>query len=274
MDAYGITKKDWGVLRNTPLASHKGSKYFDVTAIGDIELMAKVQGMILSETAMAAPRPTVRVQAFMHGGKKASDPVGIARRAMFQFKGFPVSILMNQWSREFTGNTMQSKVLGMGSLIVGTTVLGMMSYNLKEIAKGRTPMDWLSKELAWNGFVQGGAFGLMGDALFLDPDKPGGMAEFVLGPMFGEAISVLNDFVKKPIGDLIEQNGKFSEHLVSNAVKFGKRNVPAPMNLPIVKQAWVRATWDQLDKMGNPGYAARQRQVKRDLAKTGQKQWF
>lgn len=275
MGAYGITAKDWGVLRTTPLASYKGSQYFDVTAVKDLDLMTKIQGMILSETVMAAPRPTARVQAAMHGGYSAQSTVGMARRAFFQFKGFPVSILMNQWAREFSHNTTASKMLGVGSLVVGTSVMGMMSYNLKEVAKGRTPMEWDDPKLAFNGFMQGGALGLLGDAAFIDPDRPGGLIEFAAGPMLGEFSSFVNDFVSKPMKDVIEMNGKANERLALAAIRFGKRNVPGPLNLTGIKTAFTRATLDQLDKQINPNWSSRNRSMRRQLKRDrGQEYWW
>lgn len=274
LSAYGITKKDWGVLRNTPLASHKGSEYFDVTAIKDINLMAKVQGMILSETAMAAPRPTARVQAFMYGGESATSAMGMVRRAFFQFKGFPVSILMNQWSREWSRNAAGSRMLGLGGLIVGTTILGAMSYNLKEISKGKTPLDWDSKELMWNGLIQGGSLGLIGDVMFLDPDKPGSYYEFLAGPMAGEIGAFVRDIVHKPMADVIEMNGKATETLAKGVSKFARRNVPAPLNLPVIKTAFQRATLDQIDKQVDPKWRTNQRRLKKEMKKKDQSWWW
>lgn len=275
LDAYGVTKEDWGVLRNTPSASYKGSKYFDVTAIDDLQVMAKVQGMILSETAMAAPRPTARVKAFMHGSTAAGTIGGEVRRSVFQFKGFPMSIIMNQWSREFTHNTAGSRMAGLGSLVLGTTALGMISYNVKEIAKGRTPLDWASPELVFNGFIQGGSAGLLGDALFLDPDKQGGLTEFVAGPVFGEVDELVRDFILKPMNDVMDMEGKMNEHLANAALDTARRYVPSPLNLPFVKTAFTRATIDQLRKQTTPDWYSRRRRLERTLKKDrGQEYWW
>lgn len=271
---YGITEQDWNGIRKAKMEKYKSMTYLNATSLTDTDLMAKVQGMILAETRMAVPRPTAKVRAKMFGSSAPGTAAHELRQSIFQFKGFPVSVFLNQWARELSHDSKITRLMAFGSLIAGTTILGSLAYNAKEIAKGKTPLDWESGAFWANGFVQGGGLSLIGDALFLDPTKQGGVTQFLAGPLVGETDKFIKNFVLTPIRDLAEQEDRMVEKLATNATKFAESYTPSPLNLPVIKTMMQRAIFDQIHKRVNSNWHSNRRRIARELKKTRKQEYW
>src|SRR6202000_989732 len=86
-------------------------------------------------------------------------------------------------------------VVAIAHLIAGTTLMGMLAMQAKQVIKGRTPRDpfsgnWPPVWLA--ALQQGGGLGIYGDFLFGESNRFGGSPEeTLLGPSFGTASDAL-----------------------------------------------------------------------------------
>lgn len=267
LQRYGVTDADWAVLATTKPMMHEGVKHFTPLNIADDNLRAKIMGMVAEETKYAVPSPNARVRAAIHQGAATGTVAGEMFRSVGQFKSFPVTILINQLGRRMSVDSIASRVMGVGSMVVATTVLGAFAYNLKEIAKGRTPLSWDSNEFWVNGMVQGGGLGLLGDVLFMDPNKRGSVTEFLAGPLVGEASRATLDFVIRPFHDLASWERDTLKNIANSGVNFAERHVPAPLNLPFAKLAIQRGVFDSLHRLTDDQWATKQRRLRRELAR-------
>ena len=276
LQRYGITDLDWVKLSTTKRMLHEGVEHFTPLNIVDADLRAKVMGMISEETKMAVPSPNARVRSYIHQGQSTGTVAGEMFRSLGQFKSFPVTILVNQLGRRMSVDSIASRVAGISSMVVATTIIGALAYNLKEIAKGRTPLSWDSDAFWVNGMVQGGGLGLLGDVLFMDPNKRGSVTEFLAGPLVGEASRTTLDFVIRPFHQLAAlELSAAAKGMAESGVDLAERTVPAPLNLPFVKLAIQRGVFDQLHRVTDDNWRLNQKRLRRELARERNQQlWW
>lgn len=197
---YGITKDDWGIMSKA-VREHEGVNYLDVTQISDehVRLKSRIIGMVREETAYAIPEPNAKARAttqFFTGRNTAANEW---LKTGTQFKSFGVSIMMTHMGRVLNDTSpFSSRAAYAASAFLGTSTVGMLVLQAKDIAKGRTPRTPESSE-EWMKFViegmaQGGGAGILGDIFFTDPDLFGGLPAYVVGPTLSD-VSKLHTYL-------------------------------------------------------------------------------
>lgn len=185
-ERYDITPEDWVKIQQSERFVKNGTSFIDPANFGDNDLTAKVIGMIKEETTFAVPEPNAKARGILTGGQEAGTPGGELIRLVSQFKSFPVSVVVTHLARGLNQNSLGSKMGYLASLIGGTTLLGAMALQAKQIAAGKTPMEM--DEGFWaSAFAQGGGMGILGDFLFMDHSRFGAFSEYLLGPTIGQA---------------------------------------------------------------------------------------
>jgi hypothetical protein len=149
--------------------------------------------------------------------------------------------------------------LGLINTIVGTTALGYMVMQAKEVMKGREPRP-PSFETFVAAALQGGGLGIYGDFLFGQANRfGGGTLETLAGPGIGAAAEAI---------DLLQRT-RFAlatgdDDVRGDAIRFIKSNTPFA-NLFYTQQALDYMVWYQLQETINPGYLSRMEdRVRRD----------
>lgn len=192
-ERYGITSEDWVRIQSSPRYVKNGVSFIDPMSFGDNDLIAKVVGMIKEETTFAVPEPNAKARGILTGGQEAGTIGGELIRLISQFKSFPVSVVVTHLARGVNQNGLGSKMWYLGSLLGGTTLLGAMALQAKQVAAGKTPMEMDSGFWA-SAFAQGGGMGILGDFLFMDHSRFGAFSEYLLGPTIGQGEILLRAF--------------------------------------------------------------------------------
>lgn len=181
LDRYGITQEDWSAISKATI-NEKGTEFIDVNKLTDKKLAARIIGMIKEETNFAVPEPNAKARATATLGVPTNTVANEFVKVATQFKTFGVSILLSHMGRALDKGTPFPVRMGYGmSTLIGTTAIGIAVVQLKDIAKGRNPRE-MSPTLAFEGFLQGGSTGVLGDIVFNNPKLFGGFPAFVAGP--------------------------------------------------------------------------------------------
>jgi len=287
---YGIDAKKWEVARLAIKKLDDGNVYMmpgDVTDVkGAVfsglsepqqtrlktEVRESLFTLLTNEASISVPEPGAREMAIMRRGYRPDELVGQGLRSMFQFKGFGVSVLSRVMGRQVYGTGAKTlgealmrgngENLGLVNAIIGMSVLGYFSMQLKETSKGRSlrPADTSTLIAA---MAQGGGLGIYGDFLFGEYNRfGGGPLQTAAGPVIGTAADLVSLLQKARSGD---------EDVRGDTLRIVKSNIPFA-NLLFLKDALDYMIWYQLQEMINPGYLQRmERRVKRD---NGQTYWL
>ena len=292
LSLYNINAAEWSLFRNMDMRAADGRKYL-VPDIADEIPVEKIDPLIAERTGqldvtdkmrqqfrddlrtkisayysdsadVAIPTPGARERAIMNQGLPRGTVAGEAIRMIMQLKGFPITYVTKGLGRQKA----MSGYYGIAKMMVGTTMMGYLSVTLKDILKGKEPMEvfsddyTLNKDLLFKAFTQGGGAGIYGDFIFGEFNRYGqGPLETLAGPSFGTAADVLKIFGKFRSGD----------DAAAETVRLAMRNIPGA-NLFYAKLALDYLFMYELTEFANPGYFKRmERRMKKD---TGQEFYF
>jgi hypothetical protein len=189
LETYGLDA-DWDRIRAAGKLDYHGARYLDLDSLEDDNLIARTLGAVYTERDLAILDPDARVRAMMNQGLDPSTAGGQAIRAMGQFKTFPATMILHGILR-YTGSTRLATGKRFQYLIgsmVTMTLLGAVAYQLREMAKGRDPMEMDTADFWARAFAQGGAMPLVADLILDGQTRHGrGWGEVLLGPTGGLA---------------------------------------------------------------------------------------
>lgn len=307
LERYGITEADWDVMRSMEMKAVDGRDYITPSGIDTVpdsvieaaalvkinatrkrplkkatatmvqkyrdDLSTKISTYLTDSADTAIPTPGAKERAFMNQGTARGTIAGEALRAIGQLKGFPITMVMKGMSGQYQvskqlGGSTKSGIYGLAQMMVGTTMMGYLSLTLKDILKGKEPLEAFSVENGLNAevltkaFVQGGGAGIYGDFLFGEYNKYGQtLTQNLLGPTFGSI-----DDIARIYGNVLEavQTGD-TDPLVKNATRFAVSNTPG-LNLFYTKTALDYLFIYGLMEKTNPGYLRRmERRMEKDM---------
>ena len=290
-ELFDITADDWDLLRAHTLRDVEGEQFMVTEAIQDIpdaaiqkiigadasarkigryrdELRSKYHAYLIDRMEHAAIRPDQRTDALLKFGTQPGTVMGEFIRFVMQFKAFPVAVIQKAIGREFYGRGAISFTdalkrgdtwTGMTSLMAQSTVLGYVAASLKEMVKGREPLDPARRDTWKRAALQGGGAGFYGDILFGELRKTygGGPIGSMLGPTIGAVENVMDLAGRARDGDPVA--GKAMNLLI--------QNTPGA-NLFYFKAAVDYGIMYQVQDMLDPGYLRRMERRLKDT--TGQ----
>ncbi|MCE4056292.1 hypothetical protein [Pseudomonas sp. Au-Pse12] len=300
MQSRGITDQDWSVWRLAQPEDWRGAGDQVLTAgsiyrIADADLAplvgklgvsasrlreqaaTKLLGVVLDETSMAIPAPGARERAFMHGNNKRGEWGGELMRSFWQFKSFPVSMIIKHFKRALAQETGWGKAGYTAALFATTTVLGAIALQINEIASGRDPKNMLDDEVGGvpglrfglAAMLKGGALSLYGDFLFSNTTQGGTSALAAIGgPLAGDAETLLS--LRGITADAVLDD-KDPSTIGARLLQLGKGHIPGA-NLWYTKAATDHMIFHQLQEYFSPGYLRRmERRAQREF---GQSYWW
>ncbi len=209
---YGIGEAEWAALGSLDARTADGQRFLTpdlarelddaatLAMLGKTEapprelaaarrdLEAKLQTYIHDQIREAMTIAGARERSMLTGYIPAGTVAGEALRLLMQFKTYPTTFIRRSLNREFRRDGVDWS--GVGQLVASTTLLGMASLAIKDIAKGREPRwpDDLESgaKLLGAAAKQGGGLGIYGDFLLGEANRVGGSwASTILGPTFG-----------------------------------------------------------------------------------------
>jgi len=279
MDAYGISAKEWDVIRATEPLDFDGAKVFSFEKLlnrTDLDeatrqaLTSKLQEGLLTETTFAIPEPDARGRVITTAGTARGTAMGELVRSATQFKSFPVSIVASHLMR--AGYAGWGRGTGyIAGLTIGTTVMGAVALQLKDVSKGLDPRP-MDNARSWAAaYAQGGGLGILGDFLYADANR------FDQGPiatLLGPSAGLVNDVWKLTTGNAQQALRGEETHFADETIRFLASNTPGS-SLWYARLAYEREVADQLRLLADP--AARGKMVERERRRyndTAQGYWW
>lgn len=269
IEAFGFTDADWAIMRSTNTFSHKGATFFDPselmkrTDISSKEKMGVLNKYLEFQSEMqtfAVPEPDARSRAIATLGMKRGTAAGEAMRSLFQFKGFPTSVILTHFYRGMYETGMKSQLNYIGQLAIGTTVMGLIALEAKEILKGNEPRPITIDNLG-AAFLQGGGAGIMGDFLHAGAFGSNRYGQDIFTSLSGPMVGLAKDVTRVTLG----QVGKGIEgediNFLGDLARTGRRYVPIASSLWYTRLLFDRAVFDQLELLADPKAPKRFRQA-------------
>jgi hypothetical protein len=260
LERYGLEAGDWDGMRlgadGTP---REGLDYLTPMGIWETRQAAGLTDtlheryleMILQESEYAVPMGTLEAQARSYGRLRRGVLIDELRRSAMQYKMFGLTVAMLQSQRIVAETLMRGVVTGAkiaAGLVIGTTLLGALSVQLKELSRGKDARPMTDAKFWLAAFLQGGGAGIFGDFLFAEQNRfGGGLAETVAGPTVGNVAQAL----RLTAGNLQRSANGEKTNFGREAVQFLGRNTPGS-SLWYLRLGYERVLLDQLQELADP----------------------
>jgi len=276
---YGITGDDWEIMRATDPLTHKGVNFFspeklmeraDLDESKRISLATKLQEMIITEMDFAVPMPDARVRAITTGGLPRGSIMGEITRGVGMFKSFPITVIATHLYRGALQEGISDKAKYLAGITIGTTVMGLVAMQMKEVSRGKEPRDMTDPKTWGAAFLQGGGAGIYGDFLTSDANRfGGGPLDTSLGPMY----ALGEDAFKLTLGNVQQGLRGDDMNLGGDIINFARQYTPGG-SLWYTRLAYERMVLDQLQKAADPNAGARFRRIQQRRAKDYNQSYF
>jgi hypothetical protein len=285
-NVYNIDSTKWNIIRKTAMEKADDGREFiniamldqisdaDVKKITGLDNLSKreiliekdkfkasVSGMLLDRSIYAVIEPDARVRATLTQGFLGGTGMGEAIRFFGQFKAFPLSIIQKVLGREidyFKGpnKDLARGIVGLGSIIVTSGLLGYLSMTIKDLLKGRSLRDPTKLNSVMAAFLQGGGLGIYGDVLFQETRSGGDIIGNIAGPVPLTAFDLVQA-IKYGIRGEGGKAGRTAYRAVSQSIPF--------MNLFYLKTAFDYLIGYQIMETMSPGTLRRiERRMKKN----------
>ncbi len=256
MERFGIDGPAWDEIRAHGIHEPApGVPYVNLESLMQAEGLAPERRLALSRALLdltyefshlAVPHPGVLERALTSAGLPRGTVSGEAWRVFAQFKTFPLTIVMNHLRHGFYLAGVDNKAKYLSTLVIGTTLMGALALQLKELSKGRDPRDMTAGDFWGSAFLQGGGAGVYGDflyaGLFGESRFGRSLWEELGGPMLGFA----SDVVKLTAGNVGQAMTGEDPKFVGEAIRFAGQNIPFMSSGWYTRLAFERMVTDQL----------------------------
>jgi hypothetical protein len=282
LNIHNITKSDWDIIRSTKLydAGIDDPKYKGALFLKPIDILKRTDypERVLSDVQAKIQRSMNYVIDFSIPNAKAAGAIAIKQQTkpgtipgeiannFLQFKSFPFAIHLTHITKGWGKKTLGGKLGYLIPFIVGTSAVGALTYELKQITKGKdiTNFDKMNKgdvgKYTLNAVLHGGGFGLIGDILFSGRYGTASSVAALAGsvPLFLAQIIEMTFGVasKKLEGKDPNVGGQISE--------FIKKNTPGG-SIWYARLALERWLFDNLSEWIDPKYAEKRKRLNKKV---------
>lgn len=263
LEEFGLTKKDWDTYRKTPIRQTEGLIHLDDVYAVDREVGNKFMRMFVAEGRQAVLDSTFRAASLWGGATTKGTFPGEILGSVAMFKNFTTTVLQTiMYDALAKGGLNRGEY--MSSLIIGMTMAGAMSVQLKQISAGNDPISMFEEDGSPNlkfwgaATLQGGGLGIFGDFLFADHNRfGGGFFQSLIGP----PAQFFDDTTKLTYGnfqDILE--GKDTK-VAAELVNYIDRYLPG-QNTFWFRLPLERMVFDQMETWADP--KAQEKRKRRD----------
>lgn len=280
LSQYGIDASDWDKIRRTKLHTHKKVPFLRPVDVFDVDetVAYKYMEMIQKQVDISVPVASLESRAFLTAGARRGTVMGELVRSAGQFKNFPVTIMTNNLRqiRHLEASTLDRAGYGVEFMATATIFAGF-SVQMREISKGRDPLEMFDEDGAPNmefwgaAFLAGGGMGIFGDFLFSNRNRfDRGLAETAAGPR----IPVIGDVLDLTVGNVMQAVQGEDTDIGREAVGFVERYMPGGSTF-YARLAMQRIIFDNLRKMADPDAGRKFRRLESKMKRErGQKYWW
>lgn len=220
---------------------------------------SKLLAVVLEEQDIAVIDPGARERSMIQAGTVRGTVKGELVRSFFQFKTFPISMLMRHWQRGLgLYDSTQGKVGYLATLLAAQTVMGAVAMELNDMLSGRDPRN-LNPAEEYGGrnwlaaVLKGGSLGLYGDFLFAQTTDYG---RTLLGAVAGPMAGLFEDVDNLTRENIMQAMQGEETDAGAEAARFARSYTPGS-SLWYTKAAVDRLVFHQLQEYFSPGYLAR-----------------
>lgn len=291
LEVNNITESEWNIIRRIPVydagvddSLNKGAKFIrpadifkmdDLTEEQAMDIFAKYQSAINYVIDFAVPTAKLK-GSIAFGGTRAGTIPGEFMRGVLQFKQFPLTLMFTHLTRMLGRKSNGRKLSYFADLIVSTTIMGALAYELKQITKGKEPTD-LSEldedqrnKYFLNNLVRGGGLGFMGDFLF--STKYGG-AKGAAGTIFGAVPMLGLEILDFGIGNVSRQFEGKEQNYAGDMNDLIKKNFPGG-SVWYGRLALERWLFDNISEMVDKKYYEKRKRLKKRIYKEEGTEFF
>ncbi len=273
----GIDAAKWDLIRNAPKIKNRGQSYIDASKIEDTEAQTALIGAIMNERMAAVIEPDARTKANISLGTSSGTWEGEIFRSVGSLKSHPITFMHTHLASimaKSSANKMDALAYT-SQLLVGLSMVGVVGYQLKQVANGKDPLDWDDPKLWGAGFMMGGGAAIYGDFLFRDQTRYGSNAQTtLLGPVASDIDQLVFKLMLGNAQELLEGQSLEESRLLPELTKNVYDRIPLVSLWP-VKLALDRAIKQTVLQAVDPKYSRKERQLMRKLKKeTKQKYWW
>jgi hypothetical protein len=273
-ERHGITPEDWDVIRAAEPTKFRGVDYIDWHKIEDGAVADKLVDAVLREARSAVLETDAESQSLVRVARPGTF-WGEMSANIFQFKSFPLALVMDQAKRIAEINERRGLVSSAAyaaSFVAGMTLLGGLTMQLKEIAKGKDLRNPANKEFWFDAFVQGGGAGVIGDLVgSFKNDRVDGLAQYVGGPVVSFA-SDIGKTVKSAFKE-DKATGERGRGFGQQASRLARRYTPGT-TIWYIRAALDRLLWDELQERIDPDYYDHQQRMQEAARRQGQDYFY
>lgn len=275
---WGMGQDDFNKMMsvNPHIADETGADFIrpeDLAAAGHIETARKYGNWLADMSQSASNEPRLLTRYITTGAFKKGTGMRAVVSSAMMFKSFGVTVMLNHTIpslRRFavSGNPTEF----VGGLLIGTTLLGGMAIQARDLLYGKTPRDMTNPKFWGAAMMQGGGFGIFGDFLFSDYSRFGNsLATTLGGPIVGSTNDVMRVF--KGNFDRALDEGQESKFF-GDLYQFGERNIPG-VKLWYTRLLMERLFLDHAERMIDPNFDKRMRRIESMMRKDkGQQFWW
>lgn len=267
MTVAGIDEATWKVWQQAKATDFDGTPILTKDGIQGIEGLdqgtrdratAKLLGYIDQEAGMAIMKPDLITRAAITQGTRAGTWGGEIARSLMLFKSFPLAMMFQHFRRIQSIDSNAGKAAYSVAMLTGTTLLGALSLQLKDLIVGKEPRDMMTGKFWGAAAAQGGGIGIFGDVLYtgLGGNNSGGQPNWanLAGPVIGTVLDAANLTIGN-VGQVLQ--GK-KTNAGAEALRFAKQNMPGA-NLFYAKAVIDHWFLHDLQETLSPGYLGRMR---------------
>tara|TARA_Y100000310_G_scaffold99732_1_gene97588 strand:- start:4433 stop:6886 length:2454 start_codon:yes stop_codon:yes gene_type:complete len=271
---YGIDERQWARIPTEALFEYRNTGVMLLSTPDlmdfDQELGSKVAQMILTASEFGVPTTTPRARSQMHGGTRPGTIWGELSRSTIMFLSYPVNITHLHIMRGLNLPSLSQRGRYLASLIVGTTIMGALGYQLSQLSIGKNMEDMNTVAFWGKALARGGGLGLFGDFLLRDPNAFGGRLVELGGPAGGLVL----DAWSLTVGNLYQLGQGKDTNFGKEAIRFAARYYPGS-SLWYSRLAMQRLVFDQLEYLADPHASTNfRRSEQATMNRTGQSFWW
>jgi len=269
LDKAKISAQEWDKIRGSSRVEIDGARYLDPMSSPHQEIATKFTSAFMDEMRYAVPQPGLLERAVVADMKRGTF-MGELGRSFLMYKSFPIWMLTTHLQRAAT-LAAEGKGGHMAQLVVGTTLMGMLALQAKDMLQGKDPRD-MSRIDTWGAAaVQGGGAGIFGDFInnaFTRADN--GLISTLLGPV----PSTIEQTARLTSGNIRKVSTSAPTHWQGEMVNFLKRNTPGS-SLWYSRLATDRLVWDQIQKVVDPEWSSSFQRIRdRGVKDWNQRLWW
>lgn len=285
MERFGIDAAAWDEIRAHGIHEPApGVPYVNLETLMNapgleparrLELARALLDLTYEFSHLAVPHPGAIERAITSAGLPRGTITGEAWRTVAQFKTFPLTIVMNHVRQGFHLAGAGSKAKYLSSLVIGTTIMGALALQLKEISKGRDPRDMTAPDFWGSAFLQGGGAGIYGDFLYSGLFGQSRFGRSLWEELAGPMVGMTSDVVKLTAGNVGQALTGEDPKFVGEAIRFAGQNIPFASSGWYTRLAFERMATDQLRLAADPTSSRQMaRAMRNSQAEYSQEFWW